>query len=249
MSNALATSQAAVPIVAGEQLEGSPQFVAKTPEEMEVAQQGLIAFFEHKQRVATAEADEASENELAASQAGLKTAPFKRLARRLRRKAEYYAKAEAAVRRGDLLVPNLPIQTFAVRVVKDYPAWKQQWIRHTAETVQPAAAAEGEGRYVAPLAYTAKAREETRDDGRKDTYWAAEEFDEEIDFPLVKAKPVVLSQCTAAMQQKIYDEIGVVSEVAKGDPVVIGRIYDGSDASRGRCMTFVIAWYVDLRDL
>ena len=81
---------------------------------------------------------------------------------------------------------------------------------------------------------------------------------EDVEFPLDLAKPELMRITSEAMALKLFDEIGVLrvqrddTAVAKGDPVILGRIIHpvGRDYNSARTrLTFFIGWYVDTRDL
>jgi hypothetical protein len=77
-----------------------------------------------------------------------------------------------------------------------------------------------------------------------------------VDFPVALATPAVLDATQAAMAKNIFDEIGGLPgrRSRKGDPIVVGRILRPTAApitswQLRPAVTFLIAWWVDTRQL
>jgi hypothetical protein len=59
-----------------------------------------------------------------------------------------------------------------------------------------------------------------------------------------------MSATAEAIALKIFDEIGSLPKRRrKGDPIVVGRICGGFGDADRKVITFLIAWYVDTREL
>jgi len=138
-------------------------------------------------------------------------------------------------------VPNMPVDVFAIRTSKHHP-----WADKPQSSESPDV---GEGRYVDSEPTVHRQVEEKDSSGnvlsRSHTF--ATGF-EEVDFPISVARPLVMSATVEAMALKCFDEIGVLpARRGKGDPIVLGIVKEkGRD---GRRISFLIAWYVDTRDL
>jgi hypothetical protein len=174
-------------------------------------------------------------------------------AKRTIKRMVYYAKIQAAVKAGYLIVPNFNVDVLAVRVARRTP--KQETRTYEAVPVTPDLAPPGRGRYVDELC---KMRDDSYDqkqtDGgkvRKDLFTAVG-YDEQIEFPHALVKPAILDATDRAMALNIFDRIGVVKAPRRSDPIVVGQIVDPREkysVHYTRCVTFFIAWWLDTKDL
>jgi len=151
----------------------------------------------------------------------------------------FYEKVAEAVRKGYLVIPNLPITTFAVRTTQQYgdnrlmyPRWDQ------VPQVQAEQLKAGAGKYVNP--------EVDRIPKQKDdkSYWVADKVLNPI-FPVQLAEPFVIEETKKALALKIFDEVGTVEpppqpRTVPADPIVAGRILNRRNK---RHLTFFIAWW------
>lgn len=184
------------------------------------------------------------ENIRVAERSNMKTGAFKNVLARSRRLFNYYEKLKIAVSEGFVIIPDLQATTIAVRVDRATPKridTGSHWQAQTA-TPEPSLPA-GAGRYVDDENVT----ESYQVDGvdyqgkpRKEDRYYASEFDEEIDFPMLVVKPVVLEATQRAMALNVFDKIGVVGARRK-DPLVIGEIL----GPNGKKQVFFIAWWLD----
>lgn len=231
------------------------QLVAYSKEQMQSAQKQLAEWFSRKLSEAEQQIKEASDAKTSALAGNFNTAPFHRLWQRAKKLAEFYEKALAAVEAGYVVMPDLPVDVFAVRTLRRIPLRKESnWARENREQSSEAPAI-GEGRYVDSVPVEHQYRYDDNDPKtgevvKKMAYFAAE-FSESIDFPLSIAKPVIMDRVAEAMQMKIFDEIGVLPnrKEKKKDPIVAGIIRRPGDKYNQRRLMFLLAWYIDTKVL
>lgn len=174
---------------------------------------------------------------------------------RTKRRMIYYAKLQAALKAGYLIVPNFNVDILAVRVDRVFPKRETncRGITTTPEVLPP-----GQGRYVddklivRDTSYDYKKVDGTT--GHR-TQFTAEAYDDEIDFPGLLIKPQVLAATDRAMAMNLFDRIGVVRGTGKrSDPIVVGQIIHADEThvrvwNSPKCVSFFIAWYLNTADL
>lgn len=168
---------------------------------------------------------------------------------------EFYRKIAAAVRLGYVIVPNFPVDLFAIRTTKGTPKRGQQdggWFSDRAHEQESNAPPIGHGSYVDAIpetevrSYPAKSA-----DGQAITkhFNFATAF-RDVAFPITAVKPQILDDTGRAMAAKVFDEIGIGPEgVIRSrikDPMVIGRIIY---RPKKRVVSFLIAWWLTNKDL
>lgn len=188
------------------------------------------------------------ENIRIAEQGNMKTGPWKSVLSRTRRLFNYYEKLKIAVSEGFVIIPDLQATTIAVRVDKAMPVAAETESRWRAATAVPQSSLPaGAGRYVDDENtvdhWTVTRKNHAGNDYQADRY-AATGFDEEIDFPMLVVKPVVLEATQRAMALRVFDRIGVVGARNK-DPLVIGEVL----GPNGKKQVFFIAWWLDVETL
>ena len=179
----------------------------------------------------------------------------------------YYGKLLAACQAGFTIVPNMPMDVFAIRVIRGDPKWKVQegssfsgfnsaapYVEDEKEQILPA----HRGRYESPITKFSEDRVETKvlRDGKDAAKYEVTQYCEgydKIDFPLAIAHPIVMDATMAAMAHRIFDRIGIVGPTNKrkgyrGDPIVIGQIVERGGWNP-KTASFLIAWYLDPRTL
>lgn len=241
------------------------KLAARDAQQMEASRNFLITWFE--KRIAE-EAASGDELEAAYNSAIKHKWAVKALRNQLNKAAKrvsFYLKAKAAVEAGFTLVPNFPIDLFAIRVTQAHPtpqieSTTSNWWPSVSDE-QPKQEPMGKGGYVSPRQTISQWNEpETDSNGKAITrrYTQVEEF-REIDFPVTVAHPIVMDATAQAMGMKLFDSIGICQDTQasrragrrKGDPLVIGRIYMPRTNGYGdpKAISFLIAWHVDLRAL
>lgn len=225
--------------------------VALTPSEMAPAQAALAEWCDAKITAVRAELADLNENHETMCAAGLRQKGIVPLINRTEKRIAYYEKIKAAVEAGYLIVPNFPVDVFALRVARgkqpvqetDYK-FDRSYRTATAQKL-PA----GEGRYVDDqLDAFQKSHTEKSADGKdvvKYRYYSGDY--REVDFPVIAVKPVVLKATERAMGLRIFDELGTVQNNVGRDPIIVGRLLD--PRGNGRMTTFFIAWWLDTATL
>lgn len=226
--------------------------VALTPADLAPAQASLVAWCDRKIAAMEAErADLAANLELATAH-GWKHASVVATLNRTHKRVLYYQKMKAAVEAGYLIVPNFPIDVFAVRVQRaKQPEQSDSYEYNRAyQTARPELLPAGAGRYVDErLQITDNSHERRLADGKTEhvSRFTSGDYDD-IDFPVTLVKPAVLQATQRAMALKVFDEMGTVENSSRrGDPIVVGRLID--PRSHGRCTTFFVAWWLDTASL
>lgn len=237
----------------------SVHLVARSPLEMAQAQGDLKAWLVAK--VASVDL-EVAELKASTEQAIQNNWSSKTLASQLskaRANHVYYSKMLQAVNAGFCIIPNFPIDVFAIRVTRSKPsahAASTEWVnsdpsRMIADEI-PDIRPAGEGRYESPSQTVRRWSDPPRKkDQGKDviTRWAKPVDFGDISFPMIAAHAVVMDSTQQAMALQLFDAIGVCPpSLPKGDPMIIGQIRL-SKSRGGKMASFIIAWHLDLRTL
>jgi hypothetical protein len=236
--------------------------VARDPQQMAAAQSNLTLWLENKLAAVTAEAREL---ETARDYAKAHKWNYKALANqanKARHLVTYYDKMLIAVKAGMTLVPNFPIDFFAIRVKREFPnsdtatnsASNYTPSFYTPQNESPEALPAGEGRWVSPTGgEMSTQRYDTADKDGKITHhaeqWRTEFAD--VEFPLIAARPLVMDATQQAMAMKVFDRIGICPPQRKGDPLIIGQVILPPINWRNpkRFVSFLVAWHLDLNVL
>lgn len=229
--------------------DGNMLVVAEHPGQLQDAQKALVEWFTRKVKAIDAELLDARKSLSDARLHGWRVQPFQKVIRDLEVAYDYYGKAKTAVSEGYCIVPDFPVDVVAVRTSKDMPTggevtsgWRPT-ITEKAEKLP-----EGVGEYVDSNVKVTHGYEyeDKSSSGTlvKKHWWEASEF-RDVALPVKFMKPRVLEATQHAMAMKIFDEIGVLPARRKSDPLVVGRIL----GPKGKSMTFLIAWFIDTKDL
>ena len=247
-----------VPAVAG--VVTKAQLVATNAIEMSAAQADLTSWLKDKCRDIE---NEITEIEIARDEARehkWKTSSFSSLLRKAQVRYNFYEKVLAAVEAGYTIVPNFPIDVFAIRVAREYPTEGEQWNRNSAasysaeKTDLPLL---GEGQFVSPEPKSRRyQREITEKDGSKWTkHTLVPTGFKEAEFPVLAAHPVVMKATAEARDKMLFDQIGICPpsgrKRGKGDPLIIGQIIETMPrwGEPSHVVSFLIAWHLDLKNL
>jgi hypothetical protein len=237
--------------------------IAKYPYQMAACQKSLIEWTDRKIVALQAEEADCRESYEIARQKKWASAPLLRAADRVKKRITFYEKLKAALALGHCIVPNFPVDLIAVRVGKKKPRETHTTSPRDASTTKAEILPAGEGRFVDDGQFRGSCQTTYRGhDGqeRKQDHFFPIAFDEEIDFPFLVARPEVLTALARATADKVFDEIGLLpgKHAPRGDPILVGRIFDptrsggwNSELRRNekRFVSFLIAWYIDTRDL
>jgi hypothetical protein len=235
--------------------------IATTGEEMVKAKAGIQTWLEGKMSALTVERAEIQESLDSAQKHKWKTSAFKSMLSRLTQKELYYGKLLSACEAGFVIVPNMDVNVFAIRVNRSWPKWNGNEGTSTTSyrNASPGVPDEeeqrlsiGEGNYESPTQKFREFHSKTMKDG-KEVYLARQVCNgfDQIEFPLAVAHPQVMDAVGRAMAMKIFDRIGIVprpNRRMRGDPIVLGQI-TRKDGYVTKTASFLIAWYVDARTL
>jgi len=222
--------------------------IARNPGEMKVAQQHLIGWANQKIEYIEQDLAELERNLSMAQKYHWRREPWRARINKARRKIEFYQKVKAALEAGFCIVPNFPVDVFAVRTTKAKPKrGKDKWA-HNLPTPTTNSPPIGDGQYVSTDTIVEKSETKLDKDNREIVLWSNKDFDL-VDFPFAFAKPEILNDTGKAMALKIFDDIGALPpRKRRGDPVVVGRIVM-KEGYFEKCVTFLISWFIDTDQL
>ncbi len=230
---------------------GDVLVIADTPGQMQTAQVALIAWAGQKLEQVTKELTDAQSSYDQAIACGVRLGGITALLNGAEKTVAYYQKVKSALEQGYCIVPDFPVDIVAIRTDRKRPSGTRETSGWTPDGITQKARAlpEGEGRYVDAQARAdySHERETKNHEGKVTgsmTVWSAEDF-QEIGLPVKFMKPRVLEATQHALAAKIFDEIGILPSRPKKDPLIVGRIID----PKGKRLCFLIAWFVDSRDL
>lgn len=186
---------------------------------------------------------------------------LKNQVRRIVKRKIYYDKLLEAVNAGFVIVPNMPVDVFAIRIKGDRPSWSHDYgdSKHGFNNASPSVPDEtaqelpaGDGNYQSPLVEFSENRV-TSGEGNDKMYHVTQKCEgfQDIEFPLAAAHPLVMNATNRAMVMKIFDRIGIVPQTGRklrGDPIILGQIVRKEGYSE-KVASFLIAWHLDFRTL
>src|SRR5436190_12111210 len=233
---------------------GNVELTAIIPEEFQLCQNALIDWCKRKIALMKREQAESEENLAHALKSHWRTVPFKRSADMFKKRAEFYSKMLIALEAGYTIVPNMPLQLFAVRTDRKSVPWNLVSYQSQVPDIEAKSLPEGEGKWVNPIPFVKKIID---DDGKGNAVekWSADSISDEIEFPLVMAKPQIMAATSRAMALNIFDEFGILPDNSvKGDPMILAQIIDPRNIGWGgtrnkKRVTFLIGWHIDTRSL
>lgn len=204
------------------------------------------------------EQGEVDRAEVAARARDFRPEVYARMRRRLAGSVTWYEKLLAGIEAGYTLMPDLPMRLFAIRTARrkvrpntNLEKDGHEWGNRRAD-LEGDALPIGEGGYVSGTALrTVETWKDQGEGGKPVTMRKYENTAyESVALPVTLNKPELVEAIGRAVEQKIFDEIGICESSrvgARGDPLVMGRIY--RDSRRQKAVCFVIGWYVQVRDL
>lgn len=242
-----------------EEISAQFQAVAVNGTEMVQAKAGIQSWLERKIQSVDDEIDSIQATYDAAVRHKWKSSTFKGQLQREKQKRLYYGKLLAACNAGYVIVPNMDMDVFAIRVKKDKPSVKTVERHETYKPNIPSIDDEpeqrlpiGEGRYESPRQFVKTKRWETTNEKNQIVHHVGVTpvgF-ADMEFPLAIAHPLVMDATARAMSMKIFDRIGIVRDRSQtsGDPIVLGQI-TRKVGWQLKTASFLIAWYLDPRTL
>jgi hypothetical protein len=265
-------------VIEGEIVHDAPpdtHLVALNPAEMQAARSNLKVHLEQRLTVIEREIVEANAALNEARRNGWATASLTTVRNRLVDDETYYNKILAAVEAGHTIIPEFPIEVFAVRTADKEASSSNTWIGHPGNDTylhRPARAETlpaGAGEYRNPQPDVQTWRAGTiEQDGVSRTqirilrtgYPAGP-----ISFPVHVTRSPIMRAAAEAMKDKVFDQIGtchpVIADTASaarrvernarraGDPLVIGQILHKHVGNKQKCVSFIIAWHLNLDEL
>jgi hypothetical protein len=218
------------------------ELTALHPIEMVNAQQELITWCDGKITWLKKEAEPLYEAAEYARKMQWKHLPLQRQHHRMIKQIDYYKKIKAALMEGYYIIPNFPIELFAIRskgkllamTTDDHWGSKEQ----RADMLP-----EGEGEYKNPQPIIERSSYQSGNETKR--YSQAIGWDE-FEFPLVMAKPEIMKATNKAMQKKIFDAIGIMPDQRKReDPLIIGQVCLKFPGQNAKIVSFMIAWHLN----
>lgn len=277
-STALVTTSA-TPIVEGEIVIDKPaeelppptseaHLVARNPAEMQAAQADLLEWLKLKLTTTETEVRDMNAAITEARNNKWKDDALIRARNRVVNLETFYFKMLMAVEAGYTIIPDFPIDVFAIRVVRkgvtaQGSERQGEWGWPTIDNERSDRPPAGVGEYKNPsqMVYH-RERKTTNMDGNQITHRSttAADWQDEIIFPMTAARPGVMNATSQAMALKVFDQIGICRPVeqsptgraivgwGKGDPLILGQILHRR-ASGLKVASFIIAWHLDLNQL
>lgn len=250
--------------------------VATSPVEMQAAQGDLKMWLEGRLTVLERDIIEANAALSEARKNDWATGALMSARNRAVDDETFYNKILASVEAGYTIIPDFPIQVFAVR--RDRPDKEETFTfehvvsgqatflnRPVSSDCPPAGA--GEYRNPQPL-LTDSTRENTRatpENKQPRWYTTVTRYSHPaapISFPPASARSPVMRATARAMEEKTFDQIGVCLPVRNttggrkiqrgaraGDPLIIGQVLRKNEGGKQRCVSFIIAWHLNLNEL
>jgi hypothetical protein len=233
----------------------SPRLIARNHEEMLAANESIKQWMSGKIALLKVEAKELTENLEAAKKNKWRTSGFNSALNRVKQSIAFYQKIQEAVEHGYTIIPDFPIDVFAIRTSRESPLAQDYFNKgaswdntgqHPAQSLES-----GKGNYVNPFPTRLVSKEIEKDPSGKEIitrhFWS-DSF-KELEFPVTAVHPEVLSATQQAMALRVFDEIGICPETRKADPMIIGRILRPKVGWTQKSCSFLIAWFLDVRTL
>lgn len=177
--------------------------------------------------------------------------------RRTKGRIQYYKKIQTAVRAGYLIIPNFPIEVIAVRVDRDVPVRRTGRWASDVNKADPQLLPVGVGRYVDEITFTEPVQMTEVQNGKEVAVTRRQtgDYNNEIDFPVIGVKPIIMEATARAMALKLFDRIGIANHTGRttsagsrrADPIVVGQVIDPKYKGRWdeKVITFFVAWWLD----
>lgn len=220
------------------------QVTATLPSEMMASQNQLIEWCGKKSQFLQIEADELKQAYEHAKKMKWKYTTLQSQYNKALKRIVYYDKIKAALMAGYTIIPNFTVDIFAIRTDKDKPKkylstdrWDNQ---RSSQFTHDLPLGVGEYKNESPLISSRYIDEKTKQ------YWA-EDWRDEIEFPLNMCKPLIMEATSNAMALKIFDRFGVFPSRRKNDdPVIIGQIiHKRGGYQSDKVVSFMIAWHLN----
>jgi hypothetical protein len=274
-------TDAELEVIDGEIIHDGPpetHLVATSPVEMQAAQGDLKTWLEQRLTILERDIREANAALNEARRNGWATGALTSARNRAVDDETFYNKILIAVEAGHTIIPDFPIQVFAVRTDEKEReqtlVWRGHASRRDAEEsvlgrqVQADCSPAGAGAYRNPQPELS-----TWHGGAKKDHTTGKEYFPfyarrsgrpagPIVFPRVSGRSPVMKATAKAMAEKTFDQVGVclpTTAVAggrqvqrstrAGDPLIIGQVLRKRQGGYQKAVSFIIAWHLNLSDL
>jgi len=222
--------------------------VANGPMALQSAHHDIGEWVGGKIGLANAELDEIEKAIATAIERKWATKDIKRRETALKKYKSFLEKIAGAVSAGYAIVPNFDMDVLAVRTNGQIPGAESTDRPRIGAAKLPI----GKGEYVSPEPEMCSWQQDYTD--CKGVAKTRTMFSVTANAPV--AVPFVLMEKTLAdvlhkaMQEKLFDEIGIVNARRKGDPVLVGRIHHPKHQStrwwdNRKAVSFFIGWWFD----
>jgi hypothetical protein len=225
--------------------------IATTPQGMIAAQPKLLEWCEARIGSGKQDLSLAEQTFNSLQRAKMRTNPASAQIRKARHRISFYEKVAAAIKLGYYIVPPFELQVFAIRTDKtpyEAPGENSYGSEHSASALPI-----GKGKYVDPK----PARVLIGTEKRNRSYGEKAEYDAKIydnadDFnavglPLRAQRPEIIDAVAGALEQKIFDALGIAPAYRAADPIICGQIV--RPEKNKAPITFFVAWWLDQSDL
>lgn len=225
--------------------------VARNPVEMQNAQADLVVWLKNKIVEIGIEYNDldAAINEAVAAGWGLDA--LRKQLNKTAKQEEFYRKLLAAVEAGYTIIPDIPVEVFAIRVERAVPRGGTVSSSHGPQYAvpndeKPDKLAVGQGEYFNPVPEVWRDQRtlERQDKTTYTQYLASPTAFRDVIFPLRAARVEVMNATKEAMAHKIFDQVAICPAKRKADPLIIGQVIGPKQT-----ISFIIAWHLDLNQL
>lgn len=227
-------------------MENNIQLTALLPDQMKQAQNDLISWCETKVKSLTSEIEELTESIRHASAQKWATSPLKRQQAKVEKRILFFDKIKQALLAGYVIVPNFPVQLFAIRTNKDSPLKMFSSSRWGDKKQEAMELPIGQGEYQNPFPVVER---ETYKDGDKEWHSSQATDWAEMEFPITMIKPEIIEATNKAMALEVFDQFGVLPATRNEDPIIVAQIINKSTGYRHKTVSFMIAWHFDTKVL
>jgi len=159
----------------------------------------------------------------------------------------FYGKAREAINSGYFLIPNFPVDVFAVRKSKTNPPPKGSTSWHLSE-IPAEKLTIGKGEYFSSQAHRVPVDEVEEKDYKgqlvKKDYYENVNI-KEVQFPVVAMKAEIMTESEKAFALKLFDDIGICPPTRRADPMIIGRIHGPKVGYTEKFLSFLICWFLE----
>lgn len=223
--------------------------IAFNPQQMAEAQTTTIGWADAKLASAKQELETAESVHSTLQTYGLRVAPAVAQMDKAERRIKFYEKVKAALAAGYYVIPPFDIQVFAIRTDR-VNSPDERGTRNWVNEMKPRSLPVGAGRYVDPVVQreeVGKITEKNRDGtAREVTIFQNTNWRDEINLPVRAMKPTIIEAVGRALEEKIFDALGIAPAYRAADPIIAGQIKrpDGKGV-----LTFFVAWWLDESDL